>query len=94
MYKRIQVSWKILNEQKSSPQNGVCSQNLLNSNFNVIRSCFEICGNFEVKKKTTGVLRIIIIIIVLSCVRRQIKPLRLTLAVRRIGRKDAHMIMN
>ena len=65
MYKRIQVSRKILNEQRSSSY-GVCSQNLLDNNFNVIRSCFEICGNFEVKKKTTDVLRINIIIIVLS----------------------------
>ena len=64
MYKRIQVSRKILNEQRSSPY-GACSQNLLNNNFNVIRSCFEFAEIWS-KEKTTGVLRIIIIIIVLS----------------------------
>ena len=50
MYKRIQVSWK-MNRDQGRRIYGFCSQNLFNSNFNVIRSCFEIWGNFEVKKR-------------------------------------------
>ena len=72
MYKRIQVTSKILKEQRSRP----FSQNLFNSNFNVIRSCF--------------VLRIIIIIIS-RCTSRRIKPLRFILAVKWMGSKDAYM---